>query len=69
MPHCGLDAGGENSRFPFDFAQGRLSTSLRSGRDDNFVLQCVRVAKKTGIPIIKSQALRVTEVALPSGLE
>jgi hypothetical protein len=31
----GLVAGIENSRSPFDFAQGRLSTSLRSGRDDN----------------------------------
>src|ERR1700675_345365 len=26
-----------NSRSPFDFAQGRLSTSLRFGRDDEFV--------------------------------
>jgi hypothetical protein len=25
-----------NSRFPFDFAQGRLSTSLRFGRNDIF---------------------------------
>ncbi len=32
-------AGKENRRSPFDFAQGRLSTSLRSGRDDNFVKQ------------------------------
>ncbi len=31
-------AGGENSRSPFDFAQGRLSTSPRSGRDDNSCL-------------------------------
>jgi hypothetical protein len=30
-----LLAGGEDSRSPFDFAQGRLSTSLRIGRDDN----------------------------------
>jgi hypothetical protein len=27
-----------NSRSPFDFAQGRLSTPLRSGRDDEFML-------------------------------
>jgi hypothetical protein len=27
-----------NSRSPFDFAQGRLSTALRSGRDDKFML-------------------------------
>ena len=27
-----------NRRSPFDFAQGRLSTSLRSGRDDNSYL-------------------------------
>jgi hypothetical protein len=26
-----------NSRSPFDFAQGRLSTRLRFGRDDAFV--------------------------------
>jgi hypothetical protein len=31
-------AGSLNSRSPFDFAQGRLSTSLRSGRDDRIYL-------------------------------
>ncbi len=31
----GFVAGGENRRSPFDFAQGRFSTALRSGRDDN----------------------------------
>ena len=33
-----FDAGRKNRRSPFDFAQGRLSTSLRSGRDDNSYL-------------------------------
>jgi hypothetical protein len=27
----------EKQQVPFDFAQGRLSTALRSGRDDKFV--------------------------------
>src|ERR1700722_283793 len=27
----------EKQQVPFDYAQGRLSTTLRSGRDDNFV--------------------------------
>ncbi len=33
-----LMADGANRRSPFDFAQGRLSTSLRSGRHDNSYL-------------------------------
>ena len=53
----GFVAGGENRRSPFDFAQGRLSTSLRSGRDDNSYLgkgcECPR---KIGIAE-KSQTL------------
>src|SRR5580692_11250805 len=47
-------AGGENRRSPFDYAQGRLSTSLRFGRDDNSYLgtgcECPReivIPKKT----------------------
>ena len=36
--HVDPVCGGENSRSPFDFAQGRLSTSLRFGRDDNSFL-------------------------------
>jgi hypothetical protein len=27
----------KKQQVPFDFAQGRLSTALRSGRDDKFV--------------------------------
>ena len=33
-------------RSPFDFAQGRLSTSLRFGRDDNSYFAGVQVPKK-----------------------
>ena len=50
-------ADGENSRSPFDFTQGRLSISLRSGRDDNLYFGWVRVPKKIVIPIGKSQSL------------
>jgi hypothetical protein len=38
-------------QIPFDFAQGRLSTSLRSGRDDNSYLgQGCECPRKIGIP-------------------
>jgi hypothetical protein len=47
----------QNSRPPFDFAQGRLSTSLRSGptarrdrRDDNSYFGRMRVSKKNCHP-------------------
>jgi hypothetical protein len=33
----GMIAGPDNSRFPFDFAQGKLSAPLRCGRNDEFV--------------------------------
>ncbi len=62
-------AGRENSRSPLDFAQGRLSTSLRSGRDDNSSFGTVRVLNKNVIPTIKSQARGMTKgrATLPRG--
>ena len=42
-----LVAGEENSRSPFAFAQGRLSASLRSGRDDNSYLAKDASAQET----------------------
>jgi hypothetical protein len=42
--------GEENRRSPFDYAQGRLSTTLRSGRDDNSYLGRVRVPRKNCHP-------------------
>ena len=52
----GLVAGGENRRSPFDYAPGRLSTSLRSGRDDNSYLGTgCRCPRK--LPSLKSHKL------------
>jgi hypothetical protein len=36
----------KKQQVPFDFAQGRLSTTLRSGRDDKFRLKLDGFARK-----------------------
>ncbi len=43
---------GRKQQVPFDFAQGRLSTPLRSGRDDNAVgrLTVIQSAALEAIP-------------------
>ena len=50
-----FDAARVNRRSPFDFAQGRLSTSLRSGRDDNFVAECELLRKIIDLKILPSR--------------
>jgi hypothetical protein len=50
-----------NHRSPFDFAQGRLSTTLRSGRDGKSICARKRFSERYLTPVI--------EVVIPTGAQ